>query len=229
MNDEILDIDVKHWVTPASKYIAKKIGTAEIRKGKQSRGYHRMEGIGGYVLYYTKQTLPITSLYIDGQQWMIDDVLHWTGMRRFGEMAEGDVLVGGLGLGLVTQALIDNPKVNSITIIERNRDVINLISKYIAWAMVDKGKSVEIMNEDYLSWIVKSFEMKHFDYAILDFWVGKGDRHKLVEMQVYADFTNQLFQDAKVWIWGINSERYNPAFKNSEALKQFKKLESEEK
>lgn len=41
--------------------------------------------------------------------------------------ARGDVLVTGLGLGMVVVALLQNPEVRTITVIERSKDVIDLV------------------------------------------------------------------------------------------------------
>lgn len=41
--------------------------------------------------------------------------------------AEGDVLINGLGLGMVLTAILANPKVRSVTVIEKEADVIALV------------------------------------------------------------------------------------------------------
>ena len=44
----------------------------------------------------------------------------WTNMN-FCDYAHGDVLIGGLGIGLIILAIQDNPEVHSITVIEKIR------------------------------------------------------------------------------------------------------------
>lgn len=44
----------------------------------------------------------------------------WTNMN-FCTHAHGDVLIGGLGIGLIILAIQDNPEVHSITVIEKIR------------------------------------------------------------------------------------------------------------
>lgn len=41
--------------------------------------------------------------------------------------AKGSVLINGLGLGCVVKVLLDKPEITKITVIEKSRDVINLI------------------------------------------------------------------------------------------------------
>jgi hypothetical protein len=46
---------------------------------------------------------------------------------EFCEQAKGDVLVGGLGLGMVLLAIQDKPEVRTITVVEKEAEVIALI------------------------------------------------------------------------------------------------------
>jgi hypothetical protein len=46
------------------------------------------------------------------------------------ENASGDVLIGGLGLGLVNNFLIKCERVNSVTIIENSQEVIDIVWPY---------------------------------------------------------------------------------------------------
>ena len=42
--------------------------------------------------------------------------------------AYGDVLIGGLGIGMIILAIQDKSKVKSITVIEKNQEVIDIIA-----------------------------------------------------------------------------------------------------
>jgi hypothetical protein len=42
--------------------------------------------------------------------------------------ARGDVLVNGLGLGMVLEAIIRKPGVNRVVVVEKNEDVIKLVA-----------------------------------------------------------------------------------------------------
>jgi spermidine synthase len=68
-----------------------------------------------------------TRLIVDGQLWMTDAEFEcWTN-TDFVRKAFGDVLVAGLGLGLVLPPLLDSKVVESVTVLERSADVIALI------------------------------------------------------------------------------------------------------
>lgn len=59
--------------------------------------------------------------------WMSDTPPELVAMHAFAQRARGDVLVGGLGLGIVVRYLAMNPRVRSVTVVERERDVLDLI------------------------------------------------------------------------------------------------------
>ena len=61
------------------------------------------------------------------QPMMIDNEYERATNQDFIDNAFGDVLIGGLGIGLIIKAIEDNPLVTSITVIEKNQRVIDLI------------------------------------------------------------------------------------------------------
>ena len=65
-----------------------------------------------------------TFLYKDDVRIMQDTTKEYTEHQPLWDGATGDVLIGGLGLGLVHQKLIDNPNVTSVTVVEKYQDVI---------------------------------------------------------------------------------------------------------
>ena len=61
--------------------------------------------------------------------------------------AEGDVLIGGLGLGMCHQPLIDNPDVTSVIIIELEQDVVDLV-----WDDCAKDDTFSVVVADFEAW-----------------------------------------------------------------------------
>lgn len=57
------------------------------------------------------------------------------------EKSNGDVFIAGLGLGLIVLPIQDKENVKSITILERYRDVINLVGKQLP--LNDKVRIIE--------------------------------------------------------------------------------------
>lgn len=75
--------------------------------------------------------------------------------------ARGDILVGGLGLGLLELSIQDRPEVNSITVVEYYPEIIEMILSQLNFR-----SSVSVINEDILHFSTK----KKFDIAYFDIW-----------------------------------------------------------
>ncbi len=60
-------------------------------------------------------------------------------------MAKGDVLVNGLGLGLVATAMLAKPEVTSVTVVEKSADVIALVAPHL-------DPRLAIIEADALAW-----------------------------------------------------------------------------
>lgn len=54
--------------------------------------------------------------------------------------ARGDVLVAGLGLGLILYPMLVNPEVRSITVVEKSRDVIGLVWPHVVQYRDEHGR-----------------------------------------------------------------------------------------
>lgn len=75
--------------------------------------------------------------------------------------AKGNVLVSGLGLGMYLQNIKDKKEVTSITVIEKSKEVIELIAKYFK-----DCQKIKIINEDIFNYTP---DIK-FEFAFLDIW-----------------------------------------------------------
>lgn len=121
-----------HWQSPATVYPRRKIGDAAIRSIRYGPGvYHayNTHPPGGKPVKFFEVRTPITvtSLVIGRKTWMVDDPPHWWAMQDHASYYHGRVLVAGLGLGLFIHALTKNPKVTSVHVVERNRNVMKLV------------------------------------------------------------------------------------------------------
>lgn len=63
--------------------------------------------------------------------------------RDFVRNAHGNVLIGGLGIGLIILAIQDKEDVKQITVVEKNREVIELVGKQLPL-----NSKVNIVNDD---------------------------------------------------------------------------------
>jgi len=206
-NFDILEVG-KDWKTV--DYPENKVGTAEIKKDIYEKGnFFLMEGTGGYDMVYTGTDIPITQLKIKGETVMVDDPMQWIGMKKLAEHSRGNVLVGGLGLGLVVHHLVKNPSVKRIDVVEFNDDVIKLIKPLLPDGKVHIHKG-DIYDERW----------RHGDYntVILDVWVREeggrvyeaGTHEELPMMPTWLRFKT-AYPDADVFIWGMRDPKINPA------------------
>ena len=104
-----------------------------------------------------------------GDKWMniMDDSdIEAEQATAFLSAATGDVLLAGLGLGMVLQPLIDNQNVTSITIVEKYQEVIDLVSPHIV-----SSKIINIINDDIYTWTPD----KNYDVAWFDSYVYPQD------------------------------------------------------
>lgn len=92
----------------------------------------------------------------------------------FVNVAKGRVLVNGLGLGVLLQALIDKPEVEQILVVEISEDVIKLVAP-----TYNTNPKVTIIQADAFGYIPPKGLI--FDYVWHDIW-DTLDSENLVEM-----------------------------------------------
>lgn len=86
--------------------------------------------------------------------------------------AKGNVLVGGLGLGFITNLFADKDNVESITIIEISQDVINICGF--------SNEKVKIIKADFYSFIREN-NLLDYDYIYIDTYTsGSGIYPELI-------------------------------------------------
>lgn len=91
--------------------------------------------------------------------------------------AKGNVLVSGLGLGMYLQNIKDKEEVTSITVIEKSKEVIELIAKYFK-----DCQKIKIINEDIFNYTP---DIK-FEFAFLDIWSDISEDN-LVEFDILRE------------------------------------------
>lgn len=128
---EISGID---WETPLTG-LERREGRARLRESYYGRNQrHHLHGVHGAATYKVVDgSMPVMELQILDQRrwqtWMVDDPLHWFGMEeKVEDLPSGDVLVAGLGLGLMLHHMSNRrPDLGRITVVERSPDVVKLI------------------------------------------------------------------------------------------------------
>jgi hypothetical protein len=134
---------IESWRSPASAYPRARCGVARIKTAWYAPGVYDAYGQNGVGYYHAGRRLYITTLEIDGECWMVDDPPHWWAMQDHASRYEGHVLCAGLGLGLIVHALDANEAVEQITVVERERDVIELVGPLLP------GGKLELVHGDF--------------------------------------------------------------------------------
>jgi len=98
-----------------------------------------------------------------GEVMMADTEMERRTNRPFLRNANGDVLIAGLGLGMIIMAIQDNDNIDSITIIEIEQEIIDLVA--VQLPLNDK---VIIIRDDILTW--KPQNGIKFDTIYFDIW-----------------------------------------------------------
>ncbi len=98
--------------------------------------------------------------------------------------ATGDVLVTGLGIGFVNEWLIKAPGINSVTIIEKNQDVIDLV-----WDHCAKDERFTLIHADADTWEIP--EGSRWDCIWIDHEIN-GINHESEITAKYQPYTDNL-------------------------------------
>lgn len=100
-----------------------------------------------------------TRLFVDGEPWMTDAEFECRTNRRVVDWAAGDVLIAGLGIGLILRPMLDSPDVETVTVLERSADVIALIGPQY------QHPKLTIIEADVYTWTPpkKAYNLIYFD------------------------------------------------------------------
>lgn len=206
-------IKISEWKTPATDYPERQIGSARVVHGFYNYGYFHNYGVRGYKYFEVTKQIPVTSLEIREDKdkrvwwtWMVDDPPHFWSMQDYARNSIGKVLVAGLGLGLVTHELLDNVDVDSITVVERNKDVITLISPLLPKA---EGVKFQVINKDFYDFIHESEE--DFDRIIVDLWTSGSleETKKILDEEVlpFSYYLKIKYPDASIVFHGFKIDQ----------------------
>lgn len=108
-----------------------------------------------------------------GRIWMslIPHEIHT--MKKDIEQAEGDVLTFGLGLGYYAFMVSQKEEVKRVTIIEKDRSIIDLFKKELL-PLFPKKEKIRIIEEDAFSFLKKE-DCSRYDHCFVDLWHNEED------------------------------------------------------
>lgn len=176
------------WVTPVSRYPESRSGRFCITKNECPAGYSFETGEASgidEVLFTSPVTFTI--LKENNSTWMSDTPMEYYQANDLATRTIGNrILVGGLGLGLITFLLSNREDVKEIIVVEKEPEIINLVARFLP-------SKVKVIEGDFLTELTR-FEENSFNTIIADIWKTG-----------FSPEDKELFQDCK-----MTMEDYHP-------------------
>lgn len=134
--------------------------------------------------------------HVDGVAigWMDDSEMEWEAHREIREKARGHVLITGLGLAMLPVWLARLLEVKSITVIEKEADILQLVSFELPFSVLDPAGKILIVSADATEFRPGFGVRPFFDVAWHDFTrdpMTKEQRDKVTEH--YAPFCHEQY------------------------------------
>ena len=125
-------------------------------------------------LGFFKEDFYFPAVLEDGNEWMTLTPVDLDTSEDAIEKAHGKVITFGLGLGYYVYMVSQKASVESITVIEKSTEVIDLFKKYILPQFPNKEKVV-IVNDDAYHYAGEIMPNEHFDLAFVDIYRDASD------------------------------------------------------
>jgi len=164
-------LPIRKWRTWVTGLPRRKLRKHRIVSVTYKPGYYPMYGVFGYVLYKVYEPIKVTVLQeYDSEKrkwfdWMTDDPYHFYAMAELAYRSYGNVLVGGLGLGLIVHFLVNNPLVDRIYVIEKSIEVYELVKR----SLPKRAGKIKVYIGDFFE-IAPT--MSNIDTVVADLWTG---------------------------------------------------------
>ena len=124
-----------------------------------------------HIGYFDKK-FPYLALLKNNEIWMSLNPNEIKTMAPYIEKAKGHVLVLGLGMGYVTYMMANKKEVKSVTIIEKDSNVINIFNNLL-WPSFNNKEKIKIINDDAISYLKR--KQRDYDYIFADIWHSPDD------------------------------------------------------
>lgn len=147
-------------------------------------------------------------LIIDGECMMSDTPMEKRTSMDFMINAYGDVLICGLGIGMVILPLLENEKIKTVTVLEKYQDVIDCVLPQIE--KYDTEKKLKVIHQDCFEFTTKD----KFDTIFIDIWAYVNSDVYKEEMQPlkrkYRKFLSEYGKENKnIFVWAERNARYD--------------------
>jgi len=146
-------------------------------------------------------------LYNNGHSWMVHNKEEDCSIKEMYssyDLAHGDVLISGLGFGILALWLCNKPEVNSVTVIEISKDVIKIFKDYNL--IPDK---LTIINDDIITYNTD----KKYDSLLLDHYNSQSLDWRIKDMnRICSRIKHKHF-----WSWSLENIYLSKMYPNTKA------------
>jgi len=221
-------LPITTWETIASIIPAQEFGKFRIKKKPLKKGsYLDMGDVMGYDYAFFLQDVYITVLeehgYIEPckwQVWMSDSPAEYYAMWELNARVQPSrVLIGGLGLGILTNIIANRKDITKITVVELSPEIITTIKPHIpAW--------VEIVRADFIDYFHRAELVRdQYDTIIVDIFSGNREKDKpiLEDVQMVAEDYTFEFPESLVLYWKYQRDKESELLLHWAIMEQRKK------
>lgn len=149
-------------------------------------------------LGYFDEDIVLPALVEGSKVWMSPAVSEIESMRVGIEKGCGKCMTMGLGIGVIPYLWLLKDQVESVTVVEFNKNVIKLFEEYIR-PQFKTSKKLEIIHGDAIDYYNEEF-LNRFDYVYVDFWESSEDGlsfyTKLMEKKVDFSHIDYWIEDS---------------------------------
>jgi len=192
------------WNTPCSGYQPESVGNWHIKKREIKSGTTMVVDAMSMDAVLFPKAVTVTILR-EGERdkndtesvWMSDTPMEYFKAWELVARSHGNVLVGGLGLGLFIHLLRNRKDIGTITVIEKSPEVVQLVSKYLP-------KDIEIICGDFMQEIFNLEEAeREFDTVIADMWKNDAEEDFISDCRGVMD---DCYPCATQLFWAVQKD-----------------------
>lgn len=107
-------------------------------------------------------------LFVNGSMVMSDTQMERRSNYEVVHRSKGDVLIAGLGLGMVLVPILSKDEVMSVMVIEKSQDAIDLVEPHLRKALGAKANKLTVICADIFDW--KPPRGAKWDMIYFDIW-----------------------------------------------------------
>lgn len=191
-------------VLPEGEKGEAKIKHLVIGPKEASRSMLRFAATGGREATIDEGTY--AQLFVNGSMVMSDTQMEQRTNYEAIHQAKGDVLIAGLGLGLVILPILAKEEVTSVTIIEKSGDAIALVEPHIRKALGAKADKLTVIEADIFEW--KPPRGARWDTVYFDIWVGRCTDNLKEMTKLHRKFARRKRKGGWMGSWEQATLRY---------------------